>query len=85
MYDPRHASFVDNDIVQGEKEMDDAFDRFAAHLDANEIYLKKKPVVLGAWLTMDPKKERFVGALSEHANELVSRKPREGFAVPEEV
>ena len=73
------------DIVQGEKEMDDAFDRFAAHLDANEIDLKKKPVVLGAWLTMDPKKERFVGALSEHANELVSRKPREGFAVPEEV
>ncbi len=73
------------DVAQGQPELNDAFDRFGAHLDANEIDVNRTSAVLGASLTMDPRQERFVGAFSERANELVRREPREGFAIPETV
>jgi predicted dehydrogenase len=73
------------DAVRTQPEMSDAFDRFGAHLDANEIDLKRTPAVLGASLTMDPQQERFVGAFSELANTMTTRSPRKGFAVPETV
>jgi predicted dehydrogenase len=71
--------------IQGEKELSEAFDRFKAHLDANEIDLGKTPAVLGAALTMDPKEERFVGPLAAEANQLLGRDYRKPFVVPESV
>ena len=38
---------------------------------------------LGAPLTLDPKTERFVG--NDKANEMLTRKYRKGFEVPENV
>ncbi|MBM3334899.1 Gfo/Idh/MocA family oxidoreductase [Candidatus Sumerlaeota bacterium] len=73
------------EAVQGEKDLLDAFERLQAHLDANEIDLKKTPVRLGAWLTMDPANERFMGPFSEQANKLLSRDYRKPFVVPENV
>ena len=69
----------------GSDEMKDAFGRFAGHLEANEVDINKAGVVLGASLTMDAKKERFVGSMSEIANRYVSKNYRKGFEVPEKV
>ncbi len=56
-----------------------------AHLDANQIDLGRAPPVLGAWLRMDPDKERFTGPLADRANPLLSRDYRKPFVVPQEV
>jgi len=69
--------------IQGHKELVNAHERFMEHLAANGIALDKTPAVLGAWLTMDPEKERFTGDLSDEANTLVSRDYRKPFVVPE--
>jgi len=73
------------EAVKTNREMTDSFERFQEHLLANEIDLKKTPIILGPWLTMDSAKEKFIGQFSERANKLVSRKYREPFVVPEEV
>lgn len=82
----RTGATADQDEIaataKGSSAMADAYERFAAHLDANEIDVAKTPVTLGAALTMDPDKERFVGALSRKANRLVSREYRKPFVVP---
>lgn len=69
----------------GSDEMKDSFARFAGHLDANEVDIDKAGVMLGASLTMDAKKERFVGPMSKVANKYVSKNYRKGFEVPEKV
>ena len=71
--------------VRDNKPLADAFDRFLAHLDANEIDLKRTPVRMGPMLTFDPQKEQFTGALSETANMFVSRNYREPFVVLQRV
>jgi hypothetical protein len=44
------------------------------------------PAILGPWLKMDNKKERFVGDFpTRWANELLRRDYREPFVVPEHV
>jgi hypothetical protein len=63
----------------------EAFDRFQAHLDANEIDLQRTPAALGVWLQLDPGTERFTGAFSEEANRLRTREYRKPFVVPEKV
>ena len=73
------------ETIRGNKELSDAYQRMQTHLDANEIDLEKKPLVLGASLTVDPAGERFVGEFSDRANQLVSRPYRKPFVVPEEV
>jgi hypothetical protein len=73
------------ETIQGEKELLEAYQRLQTHLDANEIDLKEKPLVLGASLTMNPKEERFAGPLSDRANHFVSREYRKPFVVPEKV
>jgi predicted dehydrogenase len=72
------------EAVKDERTVAEAFDRFCAHLDANEIDLKKTPLRLGPMLTMDPQTERFTGPFSESANMFVSRNYREPFVVPNE-
>lgn len=61
----------------------DSFDRFCAHLDANEVDLEKTPATLGPWLTMDPATERFTN--NPHANALLTRDYRKPFVVPTDV
>jgi predicted dehydrogenase len=71
--------------VSADKEFADAYDSFLAHLEANQVDLKKHPATLGAFLRMDPKQEKFVGAFSDRANQLLSRDYRKPFVVPEKV
>ena len=73
------------EAVKANKEMVDSFERFSEHLLANEVDLKKTPIILGPWLTMDTAKEKFIGQFSEQANKLVGRTYREPFIVPEKV
>ena len=54
-----------------------------AHLEANEVDLKKTPLTLGPKLTFDPKTETFPG--NAQANELLTRDYREPFVVPQSV
>ena len=70
------------EVVRGEKELRESFERMNEHLAANRLNLDRKSLILGAMLTMDPDKERFAGPMSEEANKLISRKYREPFVVP---
>jgi hypothetical protein len=65
------------------KNLAEAFDRMAGHLDANGVDITKDNVQLGLPLKFDPKTERFVD--NAQANELVMRKYRQPFVVPNEV
>jgi hypothetical protein len=55
----------------------------ASHLRANgvEIDGRQGALTLGAWLTLDPPTELFVG--NDAANGLRARKQRAGFEVPD--
>ena len=62
------------------------WERIKAHLAVNEIDLEKLPAVLGSWLTIDPKTERFTGGRNlDLANQLLRDEYREPFVVPENV
>ena len=61
--------------------MTDAFDRFLAHLDANEIDLAKEKVTLGPLLSMDPDQELFTGPHADEANRLLTKTYRKAFVV----
>ena len=69
----------ENDILA------ESFDRMLAHLDANEIDLKKEPVTIGPMLQFDKETEQFTGDHSDQANMLLRRNYREPFVVPDEV
>ncbi len=59
----------------------DAFDRMAAHLKANQVDIEKPSLTVGPWIEMDPVAERFKD--NSAANELLTRKYREPYVVPE--
>jgi predicted dehydrogenase len=61
----------------------ETYERFCAHLDANEVDFARSGLRLGPWIEMDPETERFVN--DEAANRLATREYREGFVVPSEV
>lgn len=61
--------------------MTDAFERFQAHLDANEINISKEKAALGPLLTMDPDKEEFTGPRADEANKLLTKKYRKSFGI----
>jgi len=73
------------EIIKGDKEMTDSFERFEQHLLANGVDFKSTPRILGPTLTMDIESEKFVGQFSDKANELVKRNYREPFVVPQQV
>jgi len=73
------------EIIKGDKDSLEAFERFESHLAANGVRLKKTPAVLGPWLRMNSKKERFFGEFSEQANKLLTRDYRKPFVVTEQV
>jgi len=70
---------IDNEYLM------DSFDRMLEHLKANEVDLEKEPITMGPMLTMDTRRERFVGEYSDWANMYVARNYREPFVVPEKV
>jgi len=74
-----------SDVIAGDAEMTEAFGRFGEHLSANGVNLDKTQAVLGPWLTMNSRKEEFVGEFADRANQLVSRNYRKPFVVPEKV
>jgi hypothetical protein len=63
------------------------FDGFREHLKVNGVDFAKTEVVVGPWLEMDPKTERFVGGseVVAKANELARGHYRKPFVVPEVV
>ena len=61
--------------------MTDAFERFQAHLDANEIDISKDKATLGLLLTMNPDTEEFTGPNAAEANKLFTKKYRKGFVI----
>lgn len=72
------------DAIKGDKGLAEAFDRMTEHLAVNNVDITKEQITLGVPLTMDPKTERFTGGPSlAKANEMLTRPPRAGFAVPE--
>jgi predicted dehydrogenase len=71
------------DALRANPAANETFDRMAAHLEANEVDLGKTPLVLGAFLEMNPRKETFKG--NRQANERLTRKYRHPFVVPQKV
>ena len=69
--------------LQDNAAMAETLDRVTAHLAANGVDLSKDPITLGAFLTMDPKSERFVG--NADANYQLAGDYRKGFEVPARV
>jgi predicted dehydrogenase len=70
---------IDNEYVM------DSFERMLEHLKANEVDLEKEPITMGPMLTMDPRREKFVGEYSDIGNMYVKRNYREPFVVPDRV
>jgi len=77
---------VRQEVQQNEQALE-TFDRIEAHLGANEVDLTKTPIVLGAWLNVDAKKEEFVGDFPANwANRLLKRPSyREPFVIGEQI
>jgi hypothetical protein len=69
--------------ITGNAEMADAFDRCRGYLRENGVDLDATPATLGPWVTLDAEQGRFVGDLSDAANELSRREYRKPFVVPE--
>ena len=73
------------EIIKGNKDYLESFERFKNHLFANGVNLRKTPAVLGPWLKMNSSKERFFGMYSKRANDLLTRDYRKPFVVPNNV
>ena len=61
--------------------MPDAYERFARHLEANEIDITKEQAALGPMLAFDPEKEVFTGNRADEANKMMTKKYRKGFVI----
>jgi predicted dehydrogenase len=77
------------EAIKAEPNAEETFERFREHLFANWVDISKTRAVLGPWLQMDTRKEKFVGdgrfGITRWANELLRRDYREPFVVPEKV
>ena len=69
--------------IKGSRDAAETFGRFQEHLAANGIDLASTKAVIGPWLKMNPKTERFEN--NEAANKLLTRDYRAPFVVPENV
>jgi hypothetical protein len=58
----------------------DAVRRMGSHLSQHEVNIEHAQIVLGEQLQCDPDSEQFLSHL--HANQLLRREYREGFAIP---
>ena len=73
------------EVIRGDKDSLEAFERFQCHLTANGVNLKQTPAVLGPWLMMNSRKENFFGNFSKRANIILARDYRKPFIIPEKV
>ena len=73
------------EMIKGNKELVDSYERFKDHLAANEADFGQTPLVLGAALEFDAAAEKFTGPMSDQANALLRRQYREGYVLPENV
>lgn len=73
------------DVVKGDKNALDSFERLKDHLSANGVDLMKEKIVLGPSLAFDPVAEKFTGTLAEEANKLVREPGRPPFVIPDNV
>jgi predicted dehydrogenase len=69
------------DAFKAQAGANEVLGRFIEHCKANEVNIDKKEIVLGQWLEMDPKTERFTN--SEAANAMLTRQYRKPFVVPD--
>ena len=60
----------------------DVFEGYQQYLTANGAAPSIAPGVLGAWVTLDPAGERFVGDFADRANAIAMREYRAPFVVP---
>jgi predicted dehydrogenase len=74
---------VIQEMIQGNREFSDAFERCRQHLQSNGVDLAAAQAVAGPWVTLDPIQERFVGERADQANEVSRRAYRAPFVVPE--
>jgi len=84
---PRSADAAREAVRDRGSEAVEVLDGFREHLKLNGVDFAKTEVVVGPWLEMDSKTERFVGSseLVAKANELARGHYREPFIVPEVV
>jgi hypothetical protein len=83
-----HSAAAARDAVQDQgREAVEVFESSCEHLKVNGVDLAKTQVVVGPWLEMDSKTERFVGnsPLVAKANALARGAYRPPFVVPEVV
>jgi predicted dehydrogenase len=73
------------EVIKGNNELMDSFERMLTHLGVNEVSLENTPATIGPMLTMDADKEQFVSEFSDMANMLVKRNYREPFVIPDVV
>jgi predicted dehydrogenase len=77
------------EMFKADKVAQDCWDRFQAHVSANEEDAAKWQPQVGPWLTFDPAKEVFTGPFADEANVLrkgpADGKYRAPFVVPEKV
>ncbi|MHC4571636.1 MAG: Gfo/Idh/MocA family oxidoreductase [Planctomycetota bacterium] len=77
------------EAIKAEPQAAETFERFRKHLFANWVDISKTRAVLGPWLQMNPRKEKFIGdgrfGITQWANQLLTRRYREPFVVPEKV
>jgi hypothetical protein len=75
--------------IKTQPKIREVFGRFKDHLFSNWVDLEKDHPVLGASLDMDSDAERFVGSgpysVTRWANDMLTRRYREPFVVPEKV
>lgn len=72
-----------HDRLGSDKDLSESYERMAAHLAANDVFVAKDPLKLGVMLKMDPKSERFLD--NPAANELLTRPYRSPYIVPAKV
>ena len=70
--------------LQARKDSIETFERFSEHLGKNKVDLEKTPIRFGPQLSIDSRREVFVGERSDEANQQLSRDYRKGFVVPDE-
>jgi len=71
------------DAIRQNNDLAEAFGRMEEHLKANAVDLIQTPATLGALLKFDPRREKFLNHPA--ANELLTRRYRPPFVVPEKV
>ena len=71
------------EAIRANPALSDAFERCREYLRENGVDLGATPPVLGPWVSLDARQERFVGEFADRANELSRRAYREPFVVPQ--